>query len=162
MNKYALTEEQLMIQEMAKKFADQVVAETVTDLDRRHAFPVEEVKQCAEMGFLGICVPEEYGGAGMDYETTAMIFEEIAKVDAGYADTLVTTFVALRNVILAGTPEQARYFADTINQGKFACFAITEPGAGSDAGALRATAVADGDDYILNGVKVFATNGACA
>ena len=58
MNKYGLTEDQLMIQELAKKFADEVVAETVTDLDRRHAFPVDEVKQCAEMGFLGICVPK--------------------------------------------------------------------------------------------------------
>ena len=66
------------------------------------------------MGLHMLEIPEEYGGAGMDYETTAMIFEELAKVDAGYADTLVTTFVALRNVILAGTPEQARYFADVI------------------------------------------------
>ena len=63
MNKYNLTEDQLSIQEMAKKFADEVVAETVTDLDRRHAFPEEEVRQCAEMGCLGVCVPEHYGGA---------------------------------------------------------------------------------------------------
>ena len=62
MNKYMLTEDQLSVQELAKKFADEVVAATVTDLDRKHEFPLEEVKQCGEMGFLGICVPEEYGG----------------------------------------------------------------------------------------------------
>ena len=79
MNKYGLTEDQLMIQELAKKFADEVVAETVTDLDRRHAFPVDEVKQCAEMGFLGICVPEEYGGAGMDHLSDILVMEQIAR-----------------------------------------------------------------------------------
>ena len=65
MNKYFLTEDQLMIQELAKKFADEVVAATVTELDEKHEFPMAEVKQCAEMGFLGVCVPEEYGGAGL-------------------------------------------------------------------------------------------------
>ena len=134
----------------------------MSQYDESGEFPVEIYKKAFELGLHCLSIPEEYGGAGMDYETTAMIFEELAKVDAGYADTLVTTFVALRNVILAGTPEQARYFADVIAEGKFACFAITESGAGSDAGALRSTAVPDGDDYILNGTKTFATNGECA
>ena len=74
-------------------------------------------------------VPAEYGGAGLSYETTAMIFEELAKVDAGYAITFVTSFVALRNVILAGTKEQGQYFADKVAPGAFAGFALTEPNA---------------------------------
>lgn len=156
------TEDQLSLIEMVRDFAEREVKPYVAECDRKGECPIELFQPAMDMGLHMLEIPEEYGGAGMDYETTAMIFEELAKVDAGYADTLVTTFVALRNVILAGTPEQARYFADVIAEGKFACFAITEAGAGSDAGALRSTAVQDGDDYILNGTKTFATNGACA
>lgn len=156
------TEDQKSLIEMVRDFAEKEVKPYVAECDRKGECPEELFAPAMEMGLHMLEIPEEYGGAGMDYETTAMIFEELAKVDAGYADTLVTTFVALRNVILAGTPEQARYFADVIAEGKFACFAITEPGAGSDAGALRSTAVKDGDYYILNGTKTFATNGACA
>ena len=87
-NKYGLTEDQLSIQEMAKKFADEVVAETVTDLDARHAFPEEEVKQCAEMGFLGICAPEEYGGAGMDHLSNVLVIEQIARHSASLASII--------------------------------------------------------------------------
>ena len=156
------TEDQKSLIEMVRDFAEKEVKPYVAECDRKGECPIELFKPAMDMGLHMLEIPEEYGGAGMDYETTAMIFEELAKVDAGYADTLVTTFVALRNVILAGTPEQARYFADVIAEGKFACFAITESGAGSDAGALRSTAVQDGDDYILNGTKTFATNGECA
>ncbi len=156
------TEDQLSLIKMVREMAEKEVKPYVAECDRKGECPDELFKPAFDMGLHMVEIPEEYGGAGLDYETSAMIFEEIAKVDAGYADTLVTTFVALRNVILAGTPEQARYFADVINEGKFACFAITEPNAGSDAGSLRSTAVEDGDDYILNGVKTFATNGACA
>ena len=156
------TEDQKSLIEMVRDFAEKEVKPYVAECDRKGECPIELFKPAMDMGLHMLEIPEEYGGAGMDYETTAMIFEELAKVDAGYADTLVTTFVALRNVILAGTPEQARYFADVIAEGKFACLAITESGAGSDAGALRSTAVPDGDDYILNGTKTFATNGECA
>lgn len=156
------TEEQQSLIEMVREMVERDVKPHVAECDKTGVCPVELFKPAIDMGLHMLEIPEEYGGAGMDYQTTAMIFEEIAKVDAGYADTLVTTFVALRNVILAGTPEQARYFADTIAEGKFACFAITEPNAGSDAGALKATAVLDGDEYVLNGVKTFATNGECA
>ena len=157
------TEEQLELIEMVRDMVEREVKPHVAECDRTGECPVELFKPAIDMGLHMLEIPEEYGGEGMDYETTAMIFEEIAKVDAGYADTLVTTFVALRNVILKGTPEQAQYFADVIGQGKFACFAITEAGAGSDAGALRATAVPDGKgNYVLNGTKTFATNGECA
>ncbi len=156
------TEEQKELLAMVRQMAEREIKPHVAECDRTGECPMELFKPAIDMGLHMLEIPEEYGGSGMDFETTAMVFEELAKVDAGYADTLVTTFVALRNVILAGTKEQAQYFADVVAEGKFACFAITESNAGSDAGALRATAVRDGDDFILNGTKVFATNGSCA
>lgn len=156
------TEDQKELLAMVRQMAEREIKPHVAECDRTGECPMELFKPAIDMGLHMLEIPEEYGGSGMDFETTAMVFEELAKVDAGYADTLVTTFVALRNVILAGTKEQAQYFAGVVSEGKFACFAITESNAGSDAGALRATAVRDGDDFILNGTKVFATNGACA
>lgn len=85
MNKYFLTEDQLMIQELAKKFADEVVAATVTELDEKHEFPMAEVKQCAEMGFLGVCVPEEYGGAGLDHLSDVLVMEQLARHSSSLA-----------------------------------------------------------------------------
>ena len=156
------TEEQKELIAMVKDMAEKEVKPHVAECDRTGRCPVELFDPALEMGLHLAEIPEEYGGMGLSFETTAMMYEELAKVDAGYADTLVTTFVAFRNVMLAGTPEQIQYFADIVQEGKFACFAITEPNAGSDAGALKATAVKDGDEYILNGTKTFATNGECA
>lgn len=157
------TEDQKSLIEMVKDMAEREVKPHVAECDRTGITPIELFDPALEMGLHLLEIPEEYGGAGMDFATSAMIFEELAKVDAGYADTIVTTFVALRNVIIAGTPEQAQRFADVVADGGFACFAITEPGAGSDAGALRSTAVPDGKgNYVLNGTKCFATNGECA
>ena len=79
MNKYFLSEEELMIQDMARKFADEVVAPTVTELDRKHAFPVDQVKQCGDMMFLGVEVPEEYGGAGLSCLSHCLIMEQLAR-----------------------------------------------------------------------------------
>ncbi|MFB0919261.1 MAG: acyl-CoA dehydrogenase family protein [Oscillospiraceae bacterium] len=156
------TDDQKELIEMVRSMAEKEIKPHIAECDEKGECPIELFKPVIDMGLHLLEIPEEYGGEGMSFETTAMVFEELAKVDAGYADTIVTNFVALRNVILAGTKEQARRFADVVVPGNFACFAITEPGAGSDAGALRATAVRDGDYYILNGTKTFATNGACA
>ncbi|QAT48945.1 acyl-CoA dehydrogenase [Caproiciproducens sp. NJN-50] len=156
------TDEQTELIEMVRDLAEKAVKPHVAECDEKGECPVELFQPALDMGLHMAEIPEEYGGMGLDFETTAMLFEELAKVDAGYADTLVTNFVAFRNVMLYGTKEQAQYFADVLSSGKFACFAITEPGAGSDAGALRATAAKEGNDYILNGTKTFATNGACA
>ena len=104
MNKYGLTEDQLSVQELAKKFADEVVAATVTDLDRKHEFPLEEVKQCGEMGFLGICVPEEYGGAGMDHLSDVLVMEQIARHSSSLA-SIIDAHASLGStpLLLAGT-----------------------------------------------------------
>ena len=154
------TEEQKALLALVREMAENEIKPHVKDADEKGECPRELFKWGFDMGLHMLEIPEEYGGTGLSYETTAMIFEELAKVDAGYAITFVTTFVALRNVILAGTKEQGQYFADKIAPGGFAGFALTEPNAGSDPAAMRATAVKDGDEYILNGTKTFITNGA--
>ena len=149
------TEEQKALIALVKEMAENEIKPYVKDADEKGECPKELYKWGFDMGLHMLEVPAEYGGAGLSYETTAMIFEELAKVDAGYAITFVTSFVALRNVILAGTREQGQYFADKVAPGAFAGFALTEPNAGSDPAAMRATAVKDGDEYILNGTKTF-------
>lgn len=156
------TEEQKALIALVKEMAENEIKPYVQELDEKGECPKDLFKWAFDMGLHMLEIPEEYGGTGLSYETTAMIFEELAKVDAGYAITLVTTFVALRNVILSGTPEQGKYFADIIAKGNFAAFALTEPNAGSDPAALRGTSVKDGDDYILNAAKTFITNGEIA
>lgn len=156
------TNEQKELISLVKEMAENEIKPYVQEADEKGECPRELFQYGFDMGLHMLEIPEEYGGTGLSYETTAMIFEELAKVDAGYAITFVTTFVALRNVILSGTPEQGKYFADVIGKGNFAGFALTEPNAGSDPAAMRATAVKDGDDYILNGAKTFITNGALA
>lgn len=156
------TNEQKELIALVKEMAENEIKPYVQELDEKGECPRELFQHGFNMGLHMLEIPEEYGGTGLSYETTAMIFEELAKVDAGYAITFVTTFVALRNVILSGTPEQGKYFADIIGKGNFAGFALTEPSAGSDPAAMRATAVKDGDHYILNGAKTFITNGALA
>jgi alkylation response protein AidB-like acyl-CoA dehydrogenase len=157
------TEQQEEIIKLVKDFAENEIKPYVEELDKKGETPAKELfKGAFEMGLHMVEIPEEYGGAGLDFETTAMIFEELAKVDAGYAITLVSTFVALRSVILSGSPEQARLFADIIEPGNFAAFTLTEPNAGTDVAAMKGTAVKDGDEYILNASKTFITNGEIA
>lgn len=154
------TDEQKELLALVKEMAENEIKPYVKDADEKGECPKELYKWGFDMGIHMLEIPEEYGGTGLSYETTAMIFEELAKVDAGYAITFVTSFVALRNVILSGTKEQGQYFANKIAPGGFGAFALTEPNAGSDPAAMRATAVLDGDEYILNGTKTFITNGA--
>lgn len=156
------TEEQKELIALVREMAENEIKPYVKDADIAGGCPPELFDWGFKMGLHMVEIPEEYGGIGLNYETTAMLFEELAKVDAGYAITFVTTFVALRNVILAGTPEQARYFADVVKQNKFAAFALTEPNAGSNSAGIRGTAVKHGDDYILNASKTFITNGSLA
>jgi alkylation response protein AidB-like acyl-CoA dehydrogenase len=156
------TNEQKELIALVKEMAENEIKPFVQEADEKGECPRELFKWAFDMGLHMLEIPEEYGGTGLSYETTSMIFEELAKVDAGYAITLVTTFVALRNVILSGTPKQGKYFADIISKGNFAGFALTEPNAGSDPAGMRGTAVKDGDDYILNAAKTFITNGEIA
>lgn len=159
-NKYFLTEDQLMIQEMARKFSDEVVAATVTELDQKHAFPVNEVRQCAEMGFLGACIPEEYGGSGLDTLSHVLIMEQIARNSSSLASIIdAHTSLGSMPLLKAGTEEQKQKYLVPAAQGEFLCsFALTEPQSGSDAGSIKTTAVLDGDEWVINGSKAFITN----
>ena len=164
MNKYFLTEEQEMIQDLAKKFADNVVAASVTELDQKHEFPMEEVKQCGEMGFLGVCVPEEYGGAGLDHLSDVLVMEQLARHSSSLASIIdAHTSLGSMPLLIAGTEEQKQKYLVPAASGKALCaFALTEPQSGSDAGQIRTTAVLDGDEWVINGSKAFITNSTYA
>lgn len=164
MNKYFLTEDQLAVQEMARKFADEVVAKTVTDLDQRHAFPTDEVRQCGEMGFLGICVPEEYGGSGLDHLSDILVMEQIARHSSSLA-SIIDAHASLGStpLLMAGTEEQKRKYLVPAATGEGLCaFALTEPQSGSDSGQILTKAVLDGDEWVINGNKAFITNSTYA
>ena len=164
MNKYFLTEDQLMIQELAKKFADEVVAATVTELDEKHEFPMAEVKQCAEMGFLGVCVPEEYGGAGLDHLSDVLVMEQLARHSSSLA-SIIDAHASLGSmpILMAGSEEQKQKYLAPAATGETLCaFALTEPQSGSDAAQIRTTAVLGGDEWVINGSKAFITNSTYA
>ena len=156
------TEEQRELMAAVREVARNEVAPQVAAADEAGACPLDLYQWGFDMGLHMVEIPEEHGGMGLSYETCAMLFEELAWADSGYADTFVTGFVAFRNILLAGTPAQARRFADGLAPGAFAAFCLTEAGAGSDVAALRTTAVLDGDEYVINGTKSFITNGSIA
>ena len=156
------TKEQHELIYWVRDFVWKEIAPKVAELDERGECPEGFFDSAFKMGLHMLEIPQEYGGGGLNYETNAMVFEELGKVDAGYAITLVSTFVALRNVILAGTPKQAKMFADVVAPGGLGALVVSEAHAGSDAAAIKTTAVRDGDDYILNGTKTWITNGGIA
>ncbi|KRL62248.1 acyl-CoA dehydrogenase family protein [Lactobacillus psittaci] len=157
------TERQREYIHLAKEFGDRYLKPNlIKKYDRKGDCPIEAFKPAIDMGLHMLEIPREYGGAGLSYEDSALVFEKLAEYDAGYALTLITSFVALRCVMISGTQEQAQEFADILKPGRFAAFTLSEADAGSDSGSVRATAVRKGDEYILNGDKAFATNGGVA
>ncbi|KAA9244031.1 acyl-CoA dehydrogenase [Lactobacillus mulieris] len=157
------TEQQREYIHLAKEFGDRYLkTKLIKEYDRKGDCPVEAFKPAIDMGLHMLEIPREYGGAGLSFEDSALVFEKLAEYDAGYALTLITSFVALRCVMISGSKKQAQKFANILKPGKFAAFTLSEADAGSDSGAVRATAVRKGDEYILNGDKAFATNGGVA
>jgi alkylation response protein AidB-like acyl-CoA dehydrogenase len=156
------TDDQDVLLSMVKEFLERDVAPKVAELDRLGECPKEMFQPAFDMGLHMLEIPTEFGGSGLDFQTTAMVFEELGKVDAGYAISLMATFVALRNIRESGTPEQLKLFADRVAPGGFAAFVLTEAHAGSDAGAMTTRAVHEGDEYVLSGSKAWITNGATA
>jgi alkylation response protein AidB-like acyl-CoA dehydrogenase len=155
-----LTDDQREIRDLARRFSDEVVAPRAAEWDRERRFPREVVKQLGELGLLGVCVPEELGGAGADFLAYITVIEEISRGDAGLGLTLaVHTSAGTLPIVAYGEAEQAQRLVPPLAQGhELAAFALTEPGAGSDAGAIR-TSAADGR---LNGTKQWVTNGSYA
>ncbi|MGC8896918.1 MAG: acyl-CoA dehydrogenase [Bacteroidota bacterium] len=158
---FQFTEEQWMIKETARRFAEEELAPTVAERDEKEEFPEEAVKKLGELGFMGMMVPTNYGGAGLDTISYVLAVEEIAKVDASTAVIMsVNNSLVCYELNEWGTEEQKQKYLVPLASGKMlGAFALSEPEAGSDASNQRTTAVLDGDSYVLNGTKNFTTNG---
>ena len=155
-----LTDEHKMIRDMARDFADEVIAPRAEDMERTGEHPYDIIAQMAELGMMGIPFSEEYGGSGGDWVGTHVCIEEISRGDLTLGALLdVTTSVVGQEMDVFGTEEQKKKWLVPIARGKeIGAFALTEPDSGSDAGALRTKAVPEGDEWILNGTKQFVTN----
>ncbi|HRV77040.1 MAG TPA: acyl-CoA dehydrogenase [Thauera sp.] len=156
-----LTQEQELIRDSMRAFAQERLAPFAAEWDRNHTFPREALNELAELGALGMVVPEEWGGAGMDYMSLVLTLEEIAAGD-GATSTIVSVQNSLPCGILNrfGSDAQKEAWLKPLARGeKLGCFCLTEPHVGSDASAIRTSAVRDGDEWVLNGVKQFITTG---
>lgn len=148
-----------LVRQLAKEFAEKEIKPIAEEVDETAEFPMEVYKKMADAGFLGIKIPKEFGGSGGDHRSYAIVMEELAKASA-----VSTIWISSPNslqstpILRDGTPEQKeKYLRPMVTGEKFFCFALTEPGAGSDAASILTTAVEDGDDYIINGRKTFIT-----
>jgi alkylation response protein AidB-like acyl-CoA dehydrogenase len=161
---FELTADQRGIKNLTRDLADAEIAPNAADWDRSHRFPDELFPKLAELGLMGVCVPEEYGGAGADFLCYVLVLEELSRADAGVGVTVAVHTSATTLPILAfGTDEQRARFVPPLARGEhLGAFALTEPSSGSDAGSLRTTAVPDGEGWVLNGSKQWITNGSRA
>ena len=158
---FVYSEEHEMIRQVARNFANDVLAKTAAQRDKTGEFFYDELKQLGELGFMGLIVPEEYGGAGMDTISYMIALEEISKVDASVGVVLsVTNSLACYPIRKFGTEEQKQKYLVPLAEGKYlGGYCLTEPESGSDAADLKTTAVLQGDHYIINGSKNFITSG---
>ena len=160
MSEHALTDEQREIRALARRFADEEIAPRAAAWDREHHFPADVFAALGELGLMGVCVPEQHGGAGADFLSYALVLEELARADAGVAVTVaVHTSAGTLPILAHGSDEQVGRLVPPLAQGhELAAFALTEPEAGSDAAALRTRA----RDGRLTGAKQWITNGSHA
>jgi butyryl-CoA dehydrogenase len=156
-----LTDEHQMIRDALRAFASARLAPNSARWDREHHFPRDELKELARLGAFGVAVPEQYGGAGLDYVALALVLEEIAAGDGGTSTIISVNNCPVCSIAMAyANPAQQERWLRPLAQGDLlGAFALTEPHTGSDAAALRTTAVRDGDHYVLNGTKQFITSG---
>ncbi len=156
-----LSEQHQMIRDALRDFSQQQLAPNAARWDREHAFPKDALKQLAELGAFGVAVPQELGGAGLDYLSLALVLEEIAAGDGG-----TSTVISVNNcpvcsigMAFANEKQQQQWLVPLAKGEMLGAFCLTEPHAGSDASALRTTARREGDSYVINGVKQFITSG---
>jgi len=156
-----LTEEHQMIRDALRTFAQERLAPNAARWDREHHFPQDELKELAQLGAFGVAVPEQFGGAGLDYVALALVLEEIAAGDGG-----TSTIISVNNcpvcsigMTYANAAQKEQWLRPLAQGDMLGAFALTEPHTGSDAAALRTTATRDGDGYVLNGTKQFITSG---
>src|SRR5690349_5491259 len=155
------TEDQLAVQKTAHEFAQNEVLPKAAAIDREHRHPAELVARMAELGFLGMAVPEAYGGAGLDHVSYALAMEEISRACASTGVIMsVNNSLVCDPIYRFGTEAQKKEWLTPLAAGKLlGCFALSEPEAGSDSAAQKTTAVRDGDAWVLNGTKNWITNG---
>src|SRR3954471_22635210 len=161
---FGLTEEQRLIQQTAREFADEQLAPLAAEYDRTEEFTAPQAKLLAEMGFLGMMVPEEFGGSGLDTVSYVLAMEEVSRACASTSATMtVQNSLVCWPVDFFGNEEQKRKYLVPLARGEIlGCYALTEPVAGSDPASMATTAQEDGDSYVLNGSKIFISNGGVA
>ncbi len=159
---FELNEEQLMVRDTIRKFAETELEPKAAELDKTREFPWDTVRKLGELGFLGAPVPEEYGGGGMDSISYLIIGMEIARCDASHATIIgAHCSLAVLSILQYGTEEQKHKYLPKMCSGEWlGAFSLTEPNAGSDASNLETVAVKDGEYYVINGHKQWCTNGA--
>jgi alkylation response protein AidB-like acyl-CoA dehydrogenase len=159
-----LNEQQKMIQETVRNFAEHEIAPIAAELDELGEFPYDTIKKMGQLGFMGIEVPERYGGADMDAIAYVLAMEEISKVDASHGTIMsVNNSLFCHGILAFGTEEQKNKFVVPIATGeKIGAYSLTEPMSGSDAATMRSRAVRDGDHYVINGTKSWVTSGPAA
>lgn len=158
---YFLTDEQKMLKEMVAKFAKEEIAPVARENQENGIFPEEIVKKLGELGLMGVAYPVEYGGSGMDFISYMIAVEEVSRYCASTGVIISAhSSLAVDPIFRFGTEEQKKkYLPDMCSGKKIGCLALTEPGAGSDAGAVKTTAKLVGDKWVINGTKMFITNG---
>jgi alkylation response protein AidB-like acyl-CoA dehydrogenase len=161
---FELSAEQREIQALTRDFAEAEIEPNAAAWDREHRFPRELFSQLAELGLMGVCIPDEYGGAGADFLSYILVLEELSRADAGVGVTVaVHTSAVTLPIVMFGTDEQRSRFVPPLARGEhLGAFALTEAEAGSDAGSLRTKAEPDGDGWTITGAKQWITNAAHA
>jgi butyryl-CoA dehydrogenase len=158
---FRLSEEQRLARESVRDFAEREIKPIASKIEREERFPGEVVRQMAELGLMGMTVPPEYGGAGLDSVSYALVIEELARVSASVSVIFtVNNTLACEPLLMFGNEQQKEQYLTPLAKGeKLGAYGLTEPGAGSDVAALSMEAVREGDGFVMNGTKVFTTNG---
>ena len=161
---FTLTVDQQAVRTLARDFAEAEVAPVIREFDEKHEFPHAILARLATTGLLGALVPEEYGGAALDYVSYALAVEELNRVDGSVGITMwAHNSLCTNHITLFGSPEQKRTYLPGLASGRtLGAWGLTEPGSGSDAAAMKTRAVRDGGDWVLNGTKAFITNAGVA
>lgn len=159
---FQYTEEQSELQRAVRELAKKEIVPHAAEWDDKEQFPAEVIEKLGELGFLGVIFPEEYGGGGMSYVDYSIVVEELARADASVGITVAAhTSLCANHIYEQGTEEQKQKFLKPLASGEWlGGWSLTEPGAGSDAGGTKTTAVLDGEEWVLNGSKTFTTNGS--
>jgi len=156
---FHLSEDQILLRDTIRKFAEEVIKPVAKELDNKEEFSYDITRQMAELGLLGAFLPEEYGGSGLDYVSYIIAVEELARVDGSQAATVAAhNSLGAGPIYYFGNDEQKRKYLPKLAAGSLWGFGLTEPEAGSDAGNTQTVAVKDGNDWLINGSKIFITN----